>query len=116
MLLVWRMRQDIRMYEHRVLVQAVLATAPADTDEKTWKTVQEAWKDYDEELFPFQRGKRRTEDKAAIDYLKREVGRGPLTVTPLQPLTSKGRSRLKRRHEAVKDERMKLRLPRRRRR
>ena len=115
MLLVWRLRQDIRQFETRALVHAILAAAP-EADEKAHKNMVEAWKDYNEEMFPFQRGQRRTENNAAIEYLKKEVARGPLKVTPLQQLSSTGQSRLKRRHSKVKEERLKVRLPRRRRR
>lgn len=115
MLLVWRMRQDVRQYETRALVHAILAAAP-EADEKTHKNMQDAWKDYTEELFPFQRGQRRNENEAAVDYLKREVARGPLKVTPLQTLGTRAKSRLKRRHAEVSESRRKVRLPRRRRR
>lgn len=103
MLIVWRMRQDIRMNETRVIIQSILAAAP-EAGEQAGKSMQEAWKDYTEEIFPFQRGQRRGADDAAITYLKREAARGPLKVTPLQGL-SKGKSRLKRRQAEVAEKR-----------
>lgn len=100
MMMVWRMRQDVAMYQTRATIQALIAAASEDKDAN--KNMQDAWIDYTEELFPFKRGVKKRSDQAAIDYLKREVSRGPLRVTPLQPL-GKARSRMKARQERVEE-------------
>lgn len=102
MLMVWRMRQDLDLYRTRALVTAIVAAATKG--EGSDKELQDAWKSYVEEVFPWQRGQRTNSDKAAIEYLKKEVARGPLHVMPLQSL-SKPKSRMRRRHDAVTEER-----------
>jgi len=110
MMMVWRMRQDVAMNQTRVLIQAVIAAASEGTDEAN-KNMQDAWADYKEELFPFQRGQKKRTDELAIEYLKQEVSRGPLRVIPLQP-AGKAKSMLRQRHAEVEE--MRLRRPRRR--
>jgi len=92
MLLVWRMRQDIEVQKTRVMAQATLS-AGSDTDAAE-KTLKRAWDDYLDEAYPFQRGRRVNADKAALEYLKSEAARGPITVRPLQSL-SKTKSRIR---------------------
>jgi hypothetical protein len=111
MMMVWRMRQDVAMNQTRAMIQAIIAAASEGDDAN--KNMQDAWADYKEELFPFQRGQKKRTDQAAIDYLKQEVARGPLKVIPLQPV-GKAKSMLRHRHAEVEE--MKLRKPRRRRR
>lgn len=111
MMMVWRMRQDVKHSETRAIIQALIATA--SEGEGANKNMQNAWTEYTEELFPFKRGLKKRSDQAAIDYLKREVAKGPLRVVPLQPL-GKARSRMKNRQAEV--EAMKLRRPKGRRR
>lgn len=109
MMMVWRMRQDVAMNQTRAMIQAIIAAASEGDDAN--KNMQDAWADYKEELFPFQRGQKKRTDQAAIDYLKQEVARGPLKVIPLQPV-GKAKSHLRQRHAEVEE--MKLRKPRRR--
>jgi len=104
MLLVWRMRQDIRLMEPRALVQAITYAGMDEPDQQSTNDLNESWKEYTDEVFPFQRGRIKRQDDAAMDYLKQEVARGPLAVKPLQYL-GKARSRLYKRAsgaEAVK--------------
>jgi len=97
MLLVWQMRQTIRLQETRAIVQSLLA---ANTeDQALQKATKEAWDSYVDELMPYQRGARKRQDKSAIDFLKQEAARGPLKVTPLVPL-HKPRSRMRKRHDS----------------
>lgn len=105
MLLVWRMRQDIRMSETRAIVQAVAASASGSAEGD--KALQEAWKSYVGELFPFHKRSIQNQDLAAIDYLRREVSKGPLSVIPLQPV-GKSASRMRRR-QVENDEAQRLR-------
>jgi len=91
MLMVWRARQDIELQKTRAVVQSVLAAA-SDAGEESNKNLRDSWQDLLDEMFPFQKGKRRSADQRAMDYLKREVARGPLRVIPLQPV---GRARSK---------------------
>jgi hypothetical protein len=95
MLLVWRMRQDIEFQRTRVMVNATLAAAArGENIQAANKELQSAWQDYLDEMFPYQKGKRMRTDEAAIEFLKREVAKGPLSVTPLQPV-GKASSKLK---------------------
>lgn len=97
MLLVWRMRQDIELQRTRVTVNAVIAAATADDDkDAAYKELDKTWKGYLEDLLPFERGRMHTQDQMAVDYLKQEVAKGPLKITPLQSL-NKPTSRLRRR-------------------
>lgn len=93
-LLVWRMRQDIKLAETRAIVQAVASAASGSSEGD--KALQEAWKGYVGELFPFHKRSIQNQDLAAIDYLRREVSKGPLSVVPLQPV-GKSASRMRRR-------------------
>jgi hypothetical protein len=84
MLLVWRARQDIELYKTRAIVVAIQTAALEG--EGSDKQLQDAWKELLDEMYPFQKGKRVLADKTAMDFLKQESSRGPLIVTPLQPL------------------------------
>lgn len=98
MLMVWRMRQDIEMQKTRAVVNAVIAASSAgEAAEGANKTLNESWQDFLDDMYPFQKGQRNKTDKAAIDFLKREVAKGPLKVVPLQPI-GKARSKLKTRY------------------
>ena len=93
-LLVWRARQEIRLQQTRAIVQATLAAAADESNAKeASEQLQQSWEAYLDELFPFQRGTRKRADEAAMEVFLKEFARGPLTVTPLTPLT-KGKSRL----------------------
>jgi hypothetical protein len=83
------------MQKTRALVQATLAAA-ADSEQGN-KNLRESWQDYVDEMFPFQRGQRKRDDQAAIDYLKKMAAEGPLTVKPLQTL-NKPKSKLKKQY------------------
>jgi len=96
MLLVWRMRHDSRLMETRALVQSITFAGQQETDKSDVDSLNAAWKDYTDEMFPFQRGRIVKQDQSAIDFLKQEVAKGPLRVKPLQYL-GKARSRLHRR-------------------
>lgn len=95
MLLVWRMRQDIEFQRVRVMVNATLAAAAqGDNIQSANKELQDAWQDFIDESYPYQKGQRVRTDDAAIEFLKQEAARGPLAVTPLQPV-GKAASKLK---------------------
>jgi hypothetical protein len=97
-LLVWMARQEIRMQETRSVVQAVLAaSAEGDSVKAASEQLQKTWEAYLDELFPFQRGLRKSGDKAAMEFFVKEALKGPLVVTPLVPLT-KVRSKLRTRY------------------
>lgn len=99
MLLVWRMKQDIRLLEMKALVQAVMYAGVEEPDDKDTSQLNVAWTEYAEEMFPFQRGQVKRQDQSAVEYLKKEVARGPLSIRPLQYL-GKARSRLHRRRSS----------------
>lgn len=86
MLMVWRMRQDIEIQRTRLLVDAIIVSN-APVSEQTPKILREAWADYLNEILPFRNKLEKGQDETAMDYLKREVAKGPLRVVPLQPLT-----------------------------
>jgi hypothetical protein len=96
--LVWMARQEIRMQETRSIVQAMLAaTAEGENIKAANDQLQKSWEAYLDELFPFQRGLRKSSDKAAMEFFVKEALKGPLKVTPLVPLT-KVRSKLRTRY------------------
>jgi hypothetical protein len=101
-LIVWRMRQDIKLQETRAMVTAIVA-AGSDAENRD-KVVQDAWQAYLDEYFPYKKNVIQNQDQRAIDYLKSEVKKGPLTVTPLQPL-NKGTSKLRRQKDQVEAKR-----------
>lgn len=78
-LLVWRMRRDYEYNGVRAIVQA--AVNPDDG-----KSTQDAWAEYTNAMFPYLGEQKRRSDKAALDYLMKEVARGPLSIKPLVPL------------------------------
>jgi len=84
MLLVWRARQDIELQKTRAIVQSVIAAA--SEGEEANKNLKEAWQDLLDEIYPFQKGHRKSADSAAMEFLRREVARGPMKVFPLQPV------------------------------
>lgn len=101
-LIVWRMRQDITLQEKRALVTAVVA-AGSDAENRD-KVVQDAWQAYLDEYYPYKRHVVQNQDQRAIEYLKSEVKKGPLQVTPLQPL-NKGSSKLRKQKDRVEAKR-----------
>lgn len=94
-LMVWMARQEIEMQNTRAIVQSVLAASTEAPE--AGKELQESWRDYIDSIFPFQRGSRKSADRAALEYLVSEVQRGPLAVTPLAPV-GRVRSKLRTRH------------------
>jgi hypothetical protein len=66
----------------------------ASEGEKSNKQLQEAWQDLLDEMYPFQKGQRKKADQVAMDYLRKEVSRGPYRITPLQPV-GKAQSRMR---------------------
>lgn len=86
MLLVWRMRQDIELQRTRALANAIIVSSqPERTDFD--KVLSAVWDDYRNALLPYQVGMMKNQDQAALDYLRKEVARGALSVKPLAPLT-----------------------------
>jgi hypothetical protein len=96
MLLVWKMRQDIRAQENRLLINTLVVCAQPERQDAD-KVLGEAWDLYRDTLFPYQREMSRTQDQVALDYLRKEVARGPVTVRPLSPLTTTPGARSRRR-------------------
>lgn len=92
MILVWQMRQEIDFYTARALVQA-----QAD-DSKDGKPTQDAWKALTDAFYPYMKEQRRKSDKAAMDFLRREVAKGAFRVRPLVPVV---KSRLHARRKKV---------------
>ena len=86
MLLVWRMRQDLRLQETRAIAHAIIVSANPERSDAD-KILSTVWDDYRNALLPYQVGMMKNQDQAAIEYLKKEVSRGPLKVVPLAPLT-----------------------------
>lgn len=87
LLLVWQMRQEIEYYAVRAVVQASI-----DPDEG--KSTQDAWKSFTEQFYPYLMEQVKRGDRAAVEYLVKEVKKGPLRVIPLMPLV-KSRMRKK---------------------
>lgn len=95
MLLVWRMRQDCEYNSVRAVVQSAI-------DPDQGKSTQDAWAEFSDSFYPYLKEHRRKGDKAAIDYLLKEVAKGPMRVIPLVPLV-KSRLHGKRRKDADSD-------------
>jgi hypothetical protein len=95
MLLVWRMRQEREYNAIRAVVQSAI-------DPDQGKSTQDAWAEFSDSFYPYLKEQRKRGDKAAIDYLMKEVARGPLKITPLVPLV-KSRLHGKRRKDADSD-------------
>ena len=93
MLLVWRMRQDRDYNATRALVQAAI-------DPDQGKSTQDAWAEFSDAFYPYLKAQKKKGDKAAIDFLMREVARGPLKIIPLVPLV---KSRLHGKRRAGED-------------
>lgn len=91
-LMVWQMREMIRLRETRAITQAILSAG--SEREEMHKAAMDAWDNFVDEFMPYQRGKRKRQDHTAVNFLKEEVARGPLRVVPLVQL-GKPRSRLK---------------------
>lgn len=89
-ILIWKMRQDIEFQKSRATLQALLAQKGAEN-----KMVLEAFEQLREAFFPFDRNQRTDEIKRMRDTLNKEIGRGPLSITPLDdPNRKKVASRL----------------------
>jgi hypothetical protein len=94
MLLVWRMRQDVELQRTRALANAIIVSSQqGDSNDKI---LRESWTAYRDALLPYQKVMTETQDQKAMDFLKREVARGPIKVQPLQSL-SQGTFRRRRR-------------------
>jgi len=98
------MRQDIEVQKTRAIVTAIVAAA--SDGENRDKVLQESWKAYLDESFPFKQQVVFTQDNKAVEFLKREVARGPLSVTPLQTLGGAS-SKLRKRKEKSESKRNK---------
>ena len=97
MLLVWRMKQEIEFQKTRVLANTMILTSQAGGQDAN-KGITSSWEEYRHTMFPFQKHVTQTQDQIALDYLRKEVARGPVSVKPLAPLTpSSGARRKKRR-------------------
>lgn len=93
MIIVWRMREDIRYHEIRTLVQASI-------DPDDGKSTKDAWGELTDVFYPYLKGKRRRDDRAALEFLMREVKKGAFGIRPLAPLH---RSKIRRRAERNAD-------------
>jgi hypothetical protein len=94
LILVWHMRQEAHFFEVRAIVQGLI-------DDKGEET-EKAWKMFGDKLFPFQKAERHKSDLAALEYLKREIDKGPLVVKPMVPIV-KSRLKSKRVHRHAKE-------------
>lgn len=101
MLLVWKMRQEIEFQKTRVIANTMIIAAQLTTRDVN-KDLTASWDEYRHTMFPYQKNVTRTQDQLALDYLRKEVARGPISVKPLAPLTPASgarRRRRPRRHE-----------------
>jgi hypothetical protein len=99
MLMVWRSRQDIRLYETKTVANAIMIAGQAPSAELN-RELQKTWTDYREALFPFSKGIEKTQDSKALDYLRSQIKQGPLKIIPLEPLTQGGKRRMRNRRQA----------------
>ena len=99
MLMVWRSRQDIRLYETKTVANAIMIAGQPQKAELN-RELQKTWTDYREALFPFTKGIEKTQDQKALEYLRSQIKQGPLRVIPLEPLTQGGKRRMRNRRQA----------------
>lgn len=99
MLLVWKMRQEIDFQKTRVIANTLIIAAQLNARDVN-KDLTTSWDEYRHTMFPYQKNITQTQDQLALDYLRKEVARGPITVKPLAPLTptSGARKRKRARH------------------
>jgi hypothetical protein len=96
MLLVWRARQDVQLQGMRSLVNAIIVAAQPERQDAD-KTLGDVWNDFRNAMFPYMKIAAQNQDQAALDYLRKEVARGPLRIKPLAPLTARPSRRSRRR-------------------
>lgn len=96
MLLVWRMRQEIEFQRTRALVNTIIVSSQPDRTDAA-KMLEQHWDEFRHTMFPYQRAMTQSQDQAALEYLRKEVARGPVQVRPLAPLTSTPGMRSRRR-------------------
>ena len=92
MLLVWRARQDIELLKTKAIINAIIISGQEGTAERN-KLLQESWTDYMDAVFPASKTKSKTQDQKALDFMHKEIKRGPLKIIPLEPLTKAGKRR-----------------------
>lgn len=97
MLLVWKARQDIELLKTKALVNAALIAGQEGSAERN-KLMQESWTDYMDAVYPANKSKAKTQDQKALDFMHKEINRGPLKIVPLEPLTKAGKRRQGRKH------------------
>ena len=101
LIMVWKARQELEIVKTRAVAQAALCAGAQDANSAN-KELQESWRGYVDQVFPFKRRTREDADAAAIRYLANEAAKGPLTVTPLQS-SSRGKSKLRTRYLNAED-------------
>jgi len=94
MMLVWRMRQEAEYKATRAIVQSAV--------DPEGKHTQDAWSEFNDAFYPYLTEQKRKGDKAALEYLMKEVAKGPFRITPLVSLV-KSRLYGKRRKDADSD-------------
>ena len=99
LLMIWRARQDIRLYETKTVANAIIIAGQAPSAELN-RELQKTWTDYREALFPFTKGIEKTQDNKALEYLRNQIKQGPLKILPLEPLTKGGKRRMRNRRQS----------------
>ncbi len=77
-LATWKMRQNIKFQENRVLVQALLSQQGVEG-----KVIEKAFEDLKAAYFPFEKTRVEEEKDMLKKVLQKEVTRGGMRVTPL---------------------------------
>jgi hypothetical protein len=94
-ILVWQMREDAEYYRIRAIVQAAMDI------KDDGKAAQDAFKEFADHFFPYLAGEQKRGDKAALQYLMKEIKKGGLAVRPLEPLMKSKMA--KKRRKAAQD-------------
>jgi hypothetical protein len=94
LILVWHMRQEAHYCAVKAMVQGLIS--------EDAKALESVWKEFSDKFFPYSKPDRIRNDLKALEYLNKEVNRGPLVVTPQIPLLKSRISSKKVSHAAIK--------------
>jgi hypothetical protein len=81
-LAIWKMRQNVKFQETRVLVQAMLSQQGVEG-----KLIEKAFEDLKQAYFPFEKTRVEEEKDMLKKALQKEVARGGMRVTPMADMT-----------------------------
>ena len=88
-----QMRREIKeLYKTHAVVQAVMITQHPDSTDKG-DSVREAFDNFKNSLMPFLKSELKKEEEKVVKALWEEAARGPMKVTPIEPMRVSSRLR-----------------------